>query len=628
METGKQSNKKVGYTCTYVPVEIIWAAGYIPQRIIGRTDLCLHTDSLLSRNLCPYVHSVLKGWREARKGKNSPEESQPLVITTSCDAMRSLYHTLKLEFPNIHLLNVPHHHHKQAVNFFAKQLETLYYSLKGKKDDPAVPSLQSAVYIYQQINLLLEKIRTLVGKTIPYARFFELKQQAYQSHPQTALTRLSSFWKNRKKDRHKTFPQNSKIPVALTGSPLPGKRIFSLIQDCGFHIVLNDSCLDHRWGTFQKNFLSPSNPFLTLSWLYLNKIPCARMVDRKKEIEKQAQMLNKSFQGIIHLRMPFCDLYGMDLVYWLRRINKGKILSLETDGSEQSLGQVKTRVQAFAEMLSGKKKKGEIMSRTTEKNQNFYGGIDIGSTTVEGVIISSSGKILAQGIEKTGPYAGKTALHVYQKLLKGAELEEKNLSSVVSTGYGRETPPFPHQTITEISCHAYGIRHLLPQVRLVIDIGGQDTKVIKIDKTGKVTDFQMNDKCAAGTGKFLEVMARTLEMDIQEMSKVNPVEGKSVPLSSMCTVFAESEVVSLIGQGYPVPEIIRGLYQAITNRIEGMVRRLGMSEPLALSGGGALNQALVSSVENRLGISVNVPEQPQLVGAIGAAVLAKERDKS
>ncbi|MBS3819133.1 2-hydroxyacyl-CoA dehydratase [bacterium] len=628
MGSRTQSNKKVWFTCTYVPLEIIWAAGYTPQRVIGNEELCLHPDSLLSRNLCPYVHSVMRTWNENHKEEESSEKRDHLVITNSCDAMKSLYNTLKLKYPPIHLLTVPHHNRKEAVNFFAQQLENLYSSLKGKREKNPYPDLRSAISLYQRIYHLLEKIRNQVGETIDYVRFYELKQEVFQSPPQQALARLSSFWEKHPQGEDGSISSDSKFPVALTGSPIPGKNILSLIQDCGFHISLNDSCLDYRWGPFGEKMSAYKNPFLALSQIYLNKIPCARMATRKEEIEKQAQMMDKSFKAIIHMRMPFCDLYGLDLVDWLKRIRKEKILPLETDGSQQSLAQVKTRVQAFAEALSQKKQKGKTATRTIDRIQKYYCGIDIGSSTVEGVILSSSGKILVHGIEKTGPYAGKTALQVYKNILRDAGLNEKDLSLVVSTGYGRETPPFPHQSITEITCHAYGIRHLFAQVRFVIDIGGQDSKVIKMDKKGKVTDFQMNDKCAAGTGKFLEVMARTLEMDIQEMSRVDPREGKSVPLSSMCTVFAESEVVSLIGQGYPVPEIIRGLYQAITNRMEGMVRRLGLSEPLAVTGGGALNQALVSSIENRLGISAHVPEYPQIVGAIGASILARERHQS
>lgn len=629
----KTKQRKIAfYTCTYVPLEIIWAAGFIPKRLIGRTDICLHTDPHLWRNVCPYVHSVLRSWREYKsEGFIQPDlQHSPIIITNSCDAMRKLYDILKLESENVHLLDVPRESTELAIRFFSNQIRSLYSSLvsPGKKNNKS--QIYSAIRIYNQMRILMEEIRSFVGKKIKYAEFFELKQKAYQSQPQIALEELTTYLRNIKDKNNENIQKLNRplLPVVVTGSPIPGKDFISAIEEAGFTISINDSCLDFRWDVSKREASNlATDPFISLAQLYLNKVPCARMASRQQEIERLSKIVKETAEGIIHLRMPFCDLYGFDLVHFLKLLDKNRILHIDTDGSKQSLGQIKTRLQAFAEIILQKNRSLKKTSQTMKKDEGYYCGIDIGSSTVDGVILSSSAKILAYGIENTGSHPGHTALNLYKKMLKEADISETNVSSITTTGYGRTVFPFSHESISEISCHAYGIRYLTPNVSLVIDIGGQDSKVIKIDKSGKVSDFHMNDKCAAGTGRFLEVMAQALEMDIEEMSKINPTKGKKVPISSVCTVFAESEVVSLLGQGYPTPDIVRGLYQAITNRIEGLVRSVGLAQPIAITGGGALNHALVASIEKQLGLLAFVPDQPQLVGAIGAAILALEKKK-
>ena len=198
------------------------------------------------------------------------------------------------------------------------------------------------------------------------------------------------------------------------------------------------------------------------------------------------------------------------------------------------------------------------------------------------------------------------------------------LDFIVATGYGRINVPFADKQITEITCHARGIQALFPTVRTVIDIGGQDSKGIKLDAGGKVINFVMNDKCAAGTGRFLEVIADTLGVSLAEMGGLSLTAREAVPISNTCTVFAEHEVTSRLAEGAGIPEIVAGLHAAIAGRVVNLVRTLGIQKDVAVTGGGAMNIGLIRAVEDQVGFPVLVPAEPLLTGALGAALLGMD----
>jgi predicted CoA-substrate-specific enzyme activase len=193
----------------------------------------------------------------------------------------------------------------------------------------------------------------------------------------------------------------------------------------------------------------------------------------------------------------------------------------------------------------------------------------------------------------------------------------------VATGYGRISVPFADKKVTEISCHALGAYKLFPDTRTVVDIGGQDSKVIQVGPAGKVLDFAMNDKCAAGTGRFLEVMAAKLKVPLSQMGSLSMGANGEVRISSVCTVFAESEVISLVAKNHPKEEIIRGIHRAIVNRVWSMVKTLGVKRELTMSGGVAKNRGVVALLEEKLGHPIQVYQEPQIVGGLGAALYAK-----
>jgi len=250
-------------------------------------------------------------------------------------------------------------------------------------------------------------------------------------------------------------------------------------------------------------------------------------------------------------------------------------------------------------------------------------GIDVGSLTAE-VVIIDQGKIVHYVIMPTG-YNSKTAAEkAIDTALEEASLKRSDLDYIVATGYGRVSIDFADKRITEITCHGRGAYNLNPDVRTVIDIGGQDSKVICLNESGKVLDFTMNDKCAAGTGRFLEVMAQALEVELSGLADLSDQAESTVSISSMCTVFAESEVVSLIARGLPREDIARGLHQAIADRTAGMVNRVGLQEAVMITGGVARNRAVVKALNEKLKTKIIVPEEPQIAGALGAALLAEE----
>jgi predicted CoA-substrate-specific enzyme activase len=252
-----------------------------------------------------------------------------------------------------------------------------------------------------------------------------------------------------------------------------------------------------------------------------------------------------------------------------------------------------------------------------------FAGIDVGSLSTEAVIIGEDDQILGFSIIQTGANSTEAAELALSEALSRAGTKREKLSRIIATGYGRISVPFAGKKVTEISCHAAGAFHVFPDTGTVIDIGGQDSKVIRVGPGGKVLDFSMNDKCAAGTGRFLEVMAAKLGVSLEQMAELSILSTGEMQISSVCTVFAESEVVSLVAQNHPREQIIRGLHRAVVNRVWSMVKGLGVTGAVTMSGGVAKNRGVVRLLEERLGHSIHVYEEPQIMGALGAALLAK-----
>jgi len=248
-------------------------------------------------------------------------------------------------------------------------------------------------------------------------------------------------------------------------------------------------------------------------------------------------------------------------------------------------------------------------------------GIDIGSITAKAAILSD-GKVLGSKVAFTGYNAREAGKSVYEDLLRELEMDKSSIEKIVSTGYGRNSVTFADKAITEIICHGTGAYYLNPEIRSIIDVGGQDSKVLAINPDGTVKDFAMNDKCAAGTGRFLEVMARAMEADLDDFGTLSLRSDRPSKISSICTVFAESEVISLIAKGESREDIIAGIHESVASRISSMARRVGVQEPVMMTGGVARNIGVVRALEKTLGVSIEVSEFAQVNGALGAAVIA------
>jgi predicted CoA-substrate-specific enzyme activase len=251
----------------------------------------------------------------------------------------------------------------------------------------------------------------------------------------------------------------------------------------------------------------------------------------------------------------------------------------------------------------------------------YFAGVDIGSTMTKVVIMDE--EVLASIIGPTGAEHRRLAYRVMEEALERANISFDEVSYIVATGYGRINVPFADKQITEITCHAKGVSSLFPTVRVAIDIGGQDAKAIKISD-GRVIDFVMNDKCAAGTGRFLEVIAETLGLKLEELGETSMKSKSKVNISSTCTVFAEQEVVSRIADGADIEDIVAGIHDSIASRIYRMAERLKIERDVVITGGVAKNIGVVKAMEDYLGFPALVPEEPLLTGARGAALLGKE----
>ncbi|MBI4267297.1 MAG: 2-hydroxyglutaryl-CoA dehydratase [Chloroflexi bacterium] len=253
----------------------------------------------------------------------------------------------------------------------------------------------------------------------------------------------------------------------------------------------------------------------------------------------------------------------------------------------------------------------------------YFAGIDLGSTMTKIVIVDANENVRARVVEHTGAEHRHLANKVMEKVLQEAGISFKEIDYVVATGYGRINVPFADRQITELTCHARGVANFLPTVRLAIDIGGQDAKGLKIDR-GKLVDFVMSDRCAAGTGRFLEVLAPILGLKMEDLGPISLQAKSKVSISSICTIFAKQEVISHISRGVPFADIVAGLHDSIASRVVRMVKRLKVEPDVVFTGGVAKNIGVVKALEERLGCKVFVPDEPLYSGALGAALLGQE----
>lgn len=253
----------------------------------------------------------------------------------------------------------------------------------------------------------------------------------------------------------------------------------------------------------------------------------------------------------------------------------------------------------------------------------FTLGIDIGSTSSKCVMLKNGKVIVGEGVVNLG--AGtKGADQVIEQVIEQSGVKFEDIDVIVSTGYGRNSYEGAKKTMSELSCHAKGGTFIFGKVGTIIDIGGQDIKVLKLNPNGQLTNFLMNDKCAAGTGRFLEVMSGVLDVKLEELGELDKKSTEKTPISSTCTVFAESEVISCMAKKIPIPNIIRGIHASVATRVAGLAKRGGLSQPVAMTGGVTKNSGIVRALSEELDCEIKISPDSQMAGAIGAALYAYE----
>ncbi len=258
-------------------------------------------------------------------------------------------------------------------------------------------------------------------------------------------------------------------------------------------------------------------------------------------------------------------------------------------------------------------------------NDEFYvAGVDVGSTTAKAIILNSKLEVIGKSLQEVTPKVAEDAETSFVKACKDAGIDREKVTLVAGTGYGRLKIRFGKLVITEISCHAKGSQHIFPGTRLTLDIGGQDTKAIRLGPNGEIIDFSMNDKCSAGTGRFLDVCAEALGYTVDDLGPLSQESTNPIRITSTCTVFAETEVSNQLARGKKTEDIVNGIHDSIAQRSLSLARRVGIESEVTFTGGVARNIGMVKSLEKALGQKINVSELSQWFGAIGAAIFAVE----
>ena len=564
------------YTCSYLPLEVLMGSDIAFQRLMTSSPTLSHE---LGCNLCGYAKTVYQKGMEL-------DSNDCLLIVDSCDAMRRVGDLLdELSLANVFILRLPWKRDGEAVRFLAAEIQRLVYFLEssGISTD------------------LREGIR----------RFNELVDFVQANEKRLAAEDLTDLYFQALNGMQATYTSKygataGKSRLAITGGITDIGALDAAVEKAGGMIVANDTCLGGR--PFSEKTQEKPDPLHAVAERLLKwRSPCARF----SEGEFRS---NGEVDATVFVVPKFCDFY--DFV----RPNDGKsVYRIELDYPINSQGQLSTRIGALMEKNSVRS-----VSPSKEGMKMLFAGVDSGSTTTNGVLIDKEGRIIFSKTLKTGVRASNTAEALIAEMTEVASKEGKRIGKCVSTGYGRLLVSSASDRITEISCHARGVFALFPEARGIIDIGGQDSKVIRLSPDGNVDDFAMNDKCAAGTGRFLEVTASALELEIDEMALLARKRNKDVSISSVCTVFAESEVVSLIGMGERIENISSGLFRAIAKRVGAMYSRLGSPVPLVFTGGVARNSGVVDALKELFGTEIIVPEAPEIVGAFGAALIARD----
>lgn len=559
----------IHYVCKYTPIELFKGFGEECAILEEMPENFEMSDQIAHANLCGFGKSVIQAVLEGK--------ADQLVLVNCCDSMRRVYDivasTGKCKF--LYMLDLPHEDNEcEKVKFAGAihRLKDAYEAYSGQQFDKEL-----------------------------FLRSFAESEKEREPYIGVLGVRVSGVLEDMIQDNIQMKVDN----LTCTG----GRRL---------------AVLPEEMETMDEDAM-----FLAYADALLAQMPCFRM---NNSTRRNQLYLDPDLKGIIYHTIKFCDYYGFEYASIKKNI-KVPLLKIETDFTSQSAGQLLTRIQAFSETIEGSEDMdpGTGISEEARKKMKsgvyYVAGIDSGSTSTDVVILDQNGKIKSTMIIPTGGGAMMSAEKSLAAAVEKAGIQEEDIVRIVTTGYGRAYIDSGDDSITEITCHAKGAHYLNPNVRTIIDIGGQDIKAISIDEHGAVTNFLMNDKCAAGTGRFLEMMARTLGLSLEEMSTKGLEWKENIVISSMCTVFAESEVVSLVAQNKNVADIIHGLNVSVASKVGALAARLGKKNPgeYMMTGGVAKNQGIINALEEKLEAKLYICDEAQLCGALGAALFAYEK---
>ena len=559
----------IHYVCKYTPIELFKGFGEECAVLEEMPENFEMSDQIAHANLCGFGKSVIQAVLEGK--------ADQLVLVNCCDSMRRVYDivasTGKCKF--LYMLDLPHEDNEcEKVKFAGAihRLKDAYEAYSGQQFDKEL-----------------------------FLRSFAESEKEREPYIGVLGVRVSGVLEDMIQDNIQMKVDN----LTCTG----GRRLAVLPEEME---IMDEDAM-----------------FLAYADALLAQMPCFRM---NNSTRRNQLYLDPDLKGIIYHTIKFCDYYGFEYASIKKNI-KVPLLKIETDFTSQSAGQLLTRIQAFSETIEGSEDMdpGTGISEEARKKMKsgvyYVAGIDSGSTSTDVVILDQNGKIKSTMIIPTGGGAMMSAEKSLAAAVEKAGIQEEDIVRIVTTGYGRAYIDSGDDSITEITCHAKGAHYLNLNVRTIIDIGGQDIKAISIDEHGAVTNFLMNDKCAAGTGRFLEMMARTLGLSLEEMSTKGLEWKENIVISSMCTVFAESEVVSLVAQNKNVADIIHGLNVSVASKVGALAARLGKKNPgeYMMTGGVAKNQGIINALEEKLGAKLYICDEAQLCGALGAALFAYEK---
>ena len=583
------------YICKYTPVELLRAMGAECAPLNGMLPGFDAAERLAGPNICGFGKTVIE--------QVAAGDVHELVLVDCCDAIRSVRDVLEA----------------QGGLDFLFMMDMLHCDTACAREE-----------LVREMHRLMTDYGDHCGARFDAERF----RKSFQPRPEALEGR----------------PGGDEGYVAVIGARM-GDELAALVREsipCG---VRNLTCI----GNTDVHLHEPpdtNDVDELLEWyagVLFGQMPCIRMADISG---RRALFEDPALLGIIYHTVKFCDFYSFEYAQ-VREAAGVPLIKIESDYTMQSTGQLATRLEAFAETLrlgalslrrhTGRKSypKSSAPSIGTESagdpqygnpmecegnsmRKRYFAGIDSGSSSTDVAIIDGEGTLVASAVIPTGAGASVGAARALEAALEGSGIAADDIAATVSTGYGRAAVEASDRSITEISCHARGAHFIDPSVRTVIDIGGQDSKVIALNATGGVANFAMNDKCAAGTGRFLETMARTLQMPIDELARRGLTHREDIVISNTCTVFAESEVVSLIAQNKDVDDIVHGLDCAVASRTTALVKRVGGTGPYMMTGGVAQNAGVVKALEEGLGERMRVDGRAQLCGAIGAALYARD----